>query len=86
MIENVLVGLLVGCASAVFGIIFWGYFGYKITARNLRREIMTFLQNDLPHIVEDEEFRANIRKAFRLLLREGGAALLEEVKRMKEEQ
>jgi len=83
MIENVLIGLLVGCASAVFGIIFWGYFGYKITARNLRREILMFLENDLPHMVEDEEFRRKVRAAFKIILREGGAALLEEIKRMR---
>jgi len=83
MIENILIGLLVGCTASIFGVIFWSILGYKVTARNLRKEFVAFLENEFPHMIEDEEFRARIRAALRIILQEGGAALLEEFKRMK---
>jgi len=47
--------------------------------RELKKEISSYILNELPHVVESQEFREKLRKWFRGLLREIGTIIKEEL-------
>lgn len=70
MIEGVLIGLLVGLVSTVFGVVFWAKVGYKITTKQMKEEITAYIKNDLPHLLESEEFKEQARNLARVFVKE----------------
>lgn len=75
MIEQVLVNL----ATMIVGVSFGTYLGAKIMKRELKKEISSYILNELPHVVESEEFRQKMREWFRGLLQELGEIIKEEL-------
>jgi len=74
-VEQVLVNL----ATMVVGVSLGTYLGAKIMKRELKKEISSYILNELPHVVESQEFREKMRKWFRGLLREIGTIIKEEL-------
>jgi hypothetical protein len=75
VIEQVLVNL----ATMIVGVSFGTYLGAKIMKRELKKEISSYILNELPHVVESEEFRQKMREWFRGLLQELGEIIKEEL-------
>jgi hypothetical protein len=75
MIEQVLVNF----ATVVVGVCLGTYLGAKIMKRELKKEISSYILNELPHVVESEEFRLKMREWFKGLLQEIGTIIKEEL-------
>jgi hypothetical protein len=74
-VEHVLVNL----ATMVVGVSLGTYLGAKIMKRELKKEISSYILNELPHVLESQEFRQKMREWFRGLLRELGTIIKEEL-------
>jgi len=72
-------GLLLTTAVTVFAVSIGSYIGTKMIKRELRKEISTYITNELPHLLESEEFKDKMRGWVRDLVREAVAAGREEL-------
>jgi len=62
--------LLLTSAATVFAVSIGSYIGTKMIKRELKKEISTYITNELPHLLESEEVKARARGWVRGLVRE----------------
>jgi len=74
-VEHLLLTLVV----TVFGVSIGSYLGAKVMKRELKREVSAYLTNELPHLLESEEFKVRVRGWIREMVREAVAIGKEEL-------
>lgn len=75
MIEQVLVNFATLIASVSVGT----YLGAKIMKRELKKEISSYILNEVPHLLESQEFKNETRSLARVFVRELITILSEEL-------
>jgi len=55
------------------------YIGSRIIKHELKKEISAYIRNELPHLLEDERFKAKTRSLARAFVRELIAIVSEEL-------
>jgi len=76
MIEQAVINL----ASTLLGVTFGTYLGSKIMKRELTKELSKYLLNEIPHLLQTEEFKERARDLARVFIRELGSVIYEELK------
>jgi len=75
MLEQIAVNL----ATMVLGVTVGTYLGAKIMKHELTRELSRYIMNELPHVLENEQFRSKARKMARSAIRELWNIIMEEL-------
>lgn len=76
MIETFLLDLL----KLTIGVCIGSYLGVKITKRELKGEISSYLTNELPHLLETKEVKFRIRELAHVFFQELISVITEEEK------
>jgi len=75
VIEQVLANLV----TMVIGVSVGTYLGAKIMKRELKKEISSYILNEIPHLLESQEFKEKARNLARIFIRELGTIIKEEL-------
>lgn len=82
MIEQIAINL----ATMVVGVTVGTYLGAKIMKHELTKEISHYILNELPHLLESENFKAKMRELTRSGLRELWKIIMEELEHERNEE
>jgi hypothetical protein len=75
MLEQIAINLL----TMVLGVTVGTYLGAKIVKHELTREISHYIMNELPHVLESEQFKGKAREMARSAIRELWKIIMEEL-------
>lgn len=66
MIEQILIPIF----TTVVGVAFGTYIGAKIMKKELMKQISGYIMNEVPHLLESEEFKDKARELAHVFIRE----------------
>jgi ketopantoate reductase len=75
MLEQIAINLL----TMVLGVTLGTYLGAKIMKHELTKEISHYIMNELPHVLESEQFKVKARRMAHSAIRELWNIILEEL-------